>query len=297
MRQSANIAQIIGQWYQQLDDVQKRQRVRCESRGSLRAIAASAAVAGLACTDREYVCNRYRGAAWQTEIMAYRDDALGVVRLTSYRRQCAHRPHGGTAAARITAAEAERATAAAPGLPVAIAARLTHTGLPGEAYALFCAGGKSAQPYDAAGRRLCKAWLLPPEWQRCGSRWWHAKTRRAAEREIVQAAERRAWWEDYDRTWQEAIREDRARSARQAAKAARRERLLARLSPTLSACWDDALAMHYCPAGVRAWAETHGISAPETARVSLRDLIRDSDPRARALALSVARRAIHARQN
>jgi hypothetical protein len=55
--------------------------------------------------------------------------------------------------------------------------------------------------------------------------------------------------------------------------------------------------MHYCPAGIRAWAETHGISAPETARVGVRELITDSDPRARALAVSLARSAIRARQN
>jgi hypothetical protein len=291
-----DVVHTIAAWFARLDDVQKRQRVRCESRTDILAIARRAAILGRACSDRVYVGKHYPGTAWQTEIMAYRDDALGVVRLTSYRRRCGTMSWGGgVTTARVSAAEAERVTAGAPALPVAIAARLTHTGLPGEAYALYDGPRReSAQPYDAAGHRMCRAWVLPREWRVTGSRWWHAETRRAAETEIVRAAEALAWAEDYERTWQAAIQEDQERSARKAAKAERRERLLARLTTTLSACWEDALAAGYCQAGIRAWASQHGIAEPETARVPLRELVADEDRRAQALALEMARRAISA---
>jgi hypothetical protein len=295
MSEPREMVHTIAAWFARLEAVQERARTRLEGRTNLLAIARTAAIKGRACSDRVYVGKHYPGTAWQTEIVAYRDDALGVVRLTSYRRRCGTMSWGGgVTQARVSAAEAESVTAGAPALPVAVAARLTHTGLPGEAFALHDGPRrKSAQPYDAAGHRLCRAWVMTGPWRAVtGRRWFHAATRRAAEAEIVQIAEICAWEEDHARSVQAAIREEQERQKREAAKVARRERLLARLSTALAACWNDARGMGYCDAGIRAWASQHGIAEPETARVPLRMLVADEDRRAQALALEVARRAI-----
>jgi len=289
------VCKILGEWYRRLDLVQARARERLQHRSTVLAIARQAAIKGKACTDRLYLPVAYQWPAWATEIVGYRDSQAGVVRVTSYRRQCGW-IRGGPyfTSARMSAKTAEYVTREAPGLPVSIASRLTYTGLPEEAFALYIGPhGCSAQPYDLAGRRLCRAWALTGLWRDSTEQVWvHARTRREAHAEAVRIAESLAWEEDRARREWAAYQEEERRRRREEALMPRKARLLARLSTTLSASWADAISMGYCESGVREWATEHGIADPETARVPLRMLVADENRRARALALEVARQAI-----
>jgi hypothetical protein len=77
---------------------------------------------------------------------------------------------------------------------------------------------------------------------------------------------------------------------RRSARDARRERLLARLSCTLTACAADATALGFCVAGIAAWATSRGVDVSGTVPIAV--LVRDADPRAVRVALYVARKAL-----
>jgi hypothetical protein len=72
----------------------------------------------------------------------------------------------------------------------------------------------------------------------------------------------------------------------------RRARLLARVSARLTANFEDARACGFCAAGISAWAAERGVSLDSS--VSLTTLAHDSDRRAQAVALLVARKFIAA---
>ena len=168
--------------------------------------------------------------------------------------------------------------------------RLSAVGcLPADAYALDAgktrAGHRRRRRYTADGRPSGWAVLLPvpaelrPYWPTAvnsmtGCYWEHGATLAAVQ-------------EEYRRKL--AVAEG-TRRERTDPRAARRTRLLARLSQRLTATYSDARQAGYCDAGIRSWCTSRGI-APDAA-VPLARLAHDPDDRAQRVALLVARRAL-----
>jgi hypothetical protein len=106
---------VLQNWRADLDNVQRGAREKISDLAMLQ-VAQAAAIEGWA-----YAELAPTGTKYHTLVVAYQDGGLGKVRLNAYREV----PRGATAAP-VSAAEAERATTGSPGLPVEIAAKLTH---------------------------------------------------------------------------------------------------------------------------------------------------------------------------
>lgn len=172
-------------------------------------------------------------------------------------------------------------------IDVGLASRLRPCAtLSGDAVAVAVEGahGEHCVRFDADGRKTGVAVPMPKDLRRYGI-WEHGATIAECKREL--AAKRRAIRaEDRERA---VMR----RNAAERAKDARRARLLARLSTTLTATFADARAAGYCTAGIESWCRARGLDP--SGSVSLAALAHDADPQARALAIRVALRCVESR--
>ena len=149
--------------------------------------------------------------------------------------------------------------------------------LRGDAFAIRHGSNDVAVRYASNGERTGVAIAMPPDLRTAFGAWEHGATREACRVEI---------------TRKRAVVKEQARAKRLAARHERRVRLLARLTTTLTAGYDDARAVGYCEPGIAAWAAERGIALNATVPISM--LMKDTDRRAQAVALRVARKALEA---
>jgi hypothetical protein len=134
--------------------------------------------------------------------------------------------------------------------------------------------------YNAKGQRTGVCCYLPKDLRDAHggwNQWEHAKTAKGLAHEIA---------------FKRLKIRDAAAAARLEKKQERKARLLARLSKRLQATYQDARSCGFCHAGIRAWADHHGV--PIDGSVALDILAHDNNRSAQVVALHVARNFLRA---